>query len=68
MYGRKQCPNCGAMITRNALGAAAHMRSRACWFRTAGVHELRAALERSLRDGLEIDARAIERELKRRGR
>lgn len=25
-YGRRPCPNCGEMVTKNAAGRAAHMR------------------------------------------
>jgi hypothetical protein len=40
-YGKTRCPRCGAHVTTNALGRAAHMRSDKCsrhialWTRTA---------------------------------
>lgn len=30
VYGRRHCPSCGRMVTKNALGRAAHERSAAC--------------------------------------
>lgn len=30
MYGRRFCRNCGAMVTTNALGRAAHERGERC--------------------------------------